>query len=206
MPVRHDTGADAHLPTNLPPRLEFETAEAEPWEDPDASGKLGLLFEACEAGDEAQVQLLAPQCREYLENGMLGPDGDTCLHLACVYGHEAVFDTLLESGAKVDVSDENGSTCLHDASASGSLAMVTRLLELAPGLLTRCDSDGETCLHCAARGGHTAVVAALLRAGVDTSVVNTFGQTALMLVDAEDVDTARLLAATDTEDEDAPAS
>ena len=169
------------------PRLEFETAEAEPWEDPDA-----------------QVQLLAPQCREYLENGVLGPDGDTCLHLACVYGHEDVFAALLASGAKADVPDENGSTCLHDACASGSLTMVTRLLELAPGLLASCDSDGETCLHCAARGGHTAVVAALLRAGVDTSVVNIFGQTALMLVDAEDVATARLIAAADTED--APAS
>lgn len=180
-------------------RLEFETAEVEPWEDPDPSGKLGLLFQASEAGDEAQVQLLAPQCRTYLEDGVWGPEGDTCLHLACVYGHEAVFTTLLESGANVEVRDENGSTCLHDACASGSLAMVTRLLELAPGLLAHCDSDGETCLHCAARGGHTGVVAALLRAGADRSVVNVFGQTALMLVDAEDVATARLLAAADGE-------
>ena len=180
-------------------RLEFETAEVEPWEDPDPSGKLGLLFQASEAGDEAQVQLLAPQCRTYLEDGVWGPEGDTCLHLACVYGHEAVFTTLLESGANVEVRDENGSTCLHDACASGSLAMVTLLLELAPGLLAHCDSDGETCLHCAARGGHTGVVAALLRAGADRSVVNVFGQTALMLVDAEDVATARLLAAADGE-------
>lgn len=107
--------------------------------------------------------------------------------------HERIVELLLDAGANVHTPDENGSTCLHDASASGALRIVNRLLELAPDLLSRSDSDGETALHCAARGGHTSVVAALLRAGADRSVQNGFGQTALMLVDPADVDTARLL-------------
>jgi hypothetical protein len=175
-------------------RLEFETAEVEPWEDPDPEGKLGALFEACEAGDEAAVARLAPACRTYLENGTWGPEGDTCLHLACLYMHARVVELLLSAGANVNTPDENGSTALHDASASGSLEIVQRLLELGgQELLGRADGDGETALHCAARGGHTSIVAVLLRAGADVGVVNTFGQTALMLVDPADVDTARLL-------------
>ena len=120
--------------------------------------------------------------------------GDTCLHLACLYPNEAIFDVLLQAGADVKVADENGGTVLHDAAASGCLTIVERLLELAPELVRRADRDEETPLHCAARGAHTAVVAALLRHGADKDVRNTFGQTALMLVDPIDVDTARVLA------------
>ena len=49
-----------------------------------------------------------------------GPDGDTALHLACLYGHLGCARALLDAGADADIiNEEDGSTALHDAAAGG---------------------------------------------------------------------------------------
>ena len=51
-----------------------------------------------------------------------GPDGDTALHLSCLYGHLECARVLLDAGADADVvNEEDGSTALHDAAAGGYL-------------------------------------------------------------------------------------
>ena len=102
--------------------------------------------------------------------------------------------TLWEAGADPRAIDQDKSTVLHDAAAGGCLAAVSRLLELAPELVSARDEDEETPLHCAARGGYSAVVSALLAAGAPRDVLNVAGQTAAACVDEVDADTARLLA------------
>lgn len=154
----------------------------------------GSLFQAVEAGELDEVLRLLPACESFLRAGALGPEADTCVHLACLFKHESIFDALVDAGATLRAKDDNEGTVLHDAAASGALSIVTKLLSLAPDLANAVDSDDETALHCAARGGHLEIVAALLRAGTDKSVRNTFGQTALDCVDGEDTDTARVLA------------
>ena len=64
--------------------------------------------------------------RDLLKRGLgscsidtLGPEGDTLLHLACLYDSEACARLLLDHGACATVRDEDQSTSLHDASASG---------------------------------------------------------------------------------------
>ena len=179
--------------------FDFEGEETDEvwWLDPSAEqgGVLGRLFEAAESGDLSALSALAPQCRAWLEAGARGPDGDTALHVAALYGHEACVFALLDAGADVRAVDAASSTVLHDASAGGSLAAVARVLELAPELVGAVDDDEETALHCAARGGFAAIVAALLAAGAPKDLLNVAGQTALMVVDADDADTARLLSA-----------
>lgn len=49
----------------------------------------------------------------------IGPEGDTLLHLACLYSHEECVKLLLEHNASVDVRDEDNSSVLHDSSAGG---------------------------------------------------------------------------------------
>ena len=48
-----------------------------------------------------------------------GSEGDTALHLAALYGHEACVRVLLAHGARVDAADEEGALPLHDAAAGG---------------------------------------------------------------------------------------
>lgn len=61
-----------------------------------------------------------------------GPDGDTALHLACLYGHKACVDALVAAGCKLDpVNSEDGTSPLHDAAAGGYLDIVTLLLDKA---------------------------------------------------------------------------
>lgn len=55
--------------------------------------------------------------REHIN--VLGPEGDTLLHLSCLYAHEECAQLLLEHGADVTVVDEDCSTVLHDAAAGG---------------------------------------------------------------------------------------
>lgn len=116
-------------------------------------------------------------------------DGDTPLHLACLYGHRRCVEVLLDAGACVDARDEDGAVPLHDAAAGGYADIATLLLraagddEASEQLVRAADADGDTPLHHAARGGHAAVVRALLAAGADASTANLQRKTPRDLAD-----------------------
>ena len=84
-----------------------------------------------------------------------GDDGDTSLHLACLYGHVDVVKVWL-SDERVDVNarDDDDGTSLADASASGFHEIVALLLAKKGIEVNLKDSDGETALDCAIRGEH----------------------------------------------------
>ena len=71
-----------------------------------------------------------------------GVDGDSALHLACLYGHEQLVDLLLARGADVNAKDDSGSTPLHDASASGYESIVRTLLAKGAAVCVA-DEDGD---------------------------------------------------------------
>ncbi|KAH7292508.1 hypothetical protein KP509_29G071600 [Ceratopteris richardii] len=79
-----------------------------------------------------------------------GEDGDTALHLACLYGHAQCAQILLEAGASVDVKDEDGALPLHDACAGGYVDIVKAVLmacgdkQKVKSLLDTADVDGDT--------------------------------------------------------------
>jgi ankyrin repeat protein len=143
----------------------MEEQEAD-WDDTSEGGSLTRLLHASAEGEADTVrELLADKS---LDVNAPGPDGDTALHAACLYGHEEVVQLLLEAGADAGVVNAiDGSSCLHDAAASGHLAILERLLTLpaAAALVNHADEDGDTPLHNAARGNHAAVVKALLQVG-----------------------------------------
>ena len=56
-------------------------------------------------------------------------DGDTPLHVACLYGHADIVRALLETNADPRVTDGDGGTPLHDASAGGHLNIVKMSVE-----------------------------------------------------------------------------
>ena len=99
-----------------------------------------------------------------------GPDGDTALHLAALYGHTQCVEMLLGAGANVAVRDADGGTPLHDACAGGFEEIVGMLLAAAgpagaSEVANARDGDDETPLHMAARGGYPGIVRMLLAAG-----------------------------------------
>jgi len=161
--------------------------------DDEIDPRMSLVLAAAEEGD---VSALAELFEETSLVNAVGEDGDTALHIACLYGQKAVVDECLQRGAIVQATDEDGSTPLHDASAGGFADIVARLL--AEGAqIDAVDSDGDTPLHHACNGGHANVLALLLEQAGDRrskllAIQNQAGATAADL--AEEADVQQLLA------------
>ncbi|XP_022983109.1 tankyrase-2 [Cucurbita maxima] len=116
-------------------------------------------------------------------------DGDTVLHLTCLYGHLPCVQLLVERGANLEVQDEDGAIPLHDACAGGYVEIVQFLINSANGtdgvkrMLESVDAEGDTPLHHAARGEHAAVVRLLLASGASPTKENTYGKAPTELAD-----------------------
>ncbi|KAL8255814.1 hypothetical protein R6Q59_030881 [Mikania micrantha] len=110
-------------------------------------------------------------------------DGDTALHLTCLYGHLSCVQLLLERGASVEAKDEDGGIPLHDACAGGFLEIAQLLIDKADSseclkrMLESVDVEGDTPLHHAARGEHEEIVQLLLSIGASPTKTNVYGKT-----------------------------
>jgi Ankyrin repeats (3 copies)/Ankyrin repeat len=173
------------------------------WADP-TGGLLVAVYAACESGDidalrDAVAELSAASQTDPAAHGFglhsPGPEGDTALHLACLYGHMECVRLLLDAGAPPGaINPEDGTSALHDAAAGGYGDAVAALLAATgTSLLGIRDVDGDTALHNAARGGHLAVVQALLTAGADPAALNDSGKTPAG--ESDDADVVRMLVA-----------
>ncbi|KAK7277443.1 hypothetical protein RJT34_22456 [Clitoria ternatea] len=127
-------------------------------------------------------------------------DGDTALHLCCLYGHLTCVQVLIERGANIEAKDEEGAIPLHDACAGGFTEIVQLLLSSANDtqhmkrMLESVDSEGDAPLHHAARGEHVDIIRLLLSNGASPTKPNLYGKTAADLPD-QGTDARRLLQA-----------
>ncbi|XP_022767263.1 BRCA1-associated RING domain protein 1-like [Durio zibethinus] len=118
-------------------------------------------------------------------------DGDTALHLTCLYGYLPCVQLLLERGANLEAKDEDGAVPLHDACAGGFTEIVQLLLDRATNsgclkrMLDSVDTEGDTPLHHAARGEHVEVIRLLLTNGASPTKTNTYGKIPCELADPE---------------------
>ncbi len=160
---------------------EVEDALGDPWEGGDlasaldcaaAAGRLDAAEVLLDAGARVTVidtapLLLAvragslPVVSLLLERSAPADDGFERLPLdaAAELGRIDVLDALLDAGATVDETDEDGATSLMSAAAHGRLDCVRRLLDA--GADPARWSQGETALSLAARAGHRHVYDAL---------------------------------------------
>ena len=118
------------------------------------------------------------RAKEVLNAGREG--GRTPLIAATFAGHDAIVDLLLEAGAAVDKSDDDGFTPLHWAARKGYTRLVRTLVETGKASTNVRSADGATPLHCAALAGNADIVHFLLNeTDADASIKADSGATAL---------------------------
>ncbi|KAJ0963579.1 hypothetical protein J5N97_028701 [Dioscorea zingiberensis] len=155
--------------------------------DRDAPAHLRALADAAQRGDVEALRIALDGHSGSIDDPV--EDGDTLLHLSCLYGHLPCVELLLQRGANLESKDEEGAIPLHDACAGGFTEIVQLIFDLAgnPDLVKRMldavDAEGDTPLHHAARGEHSNVVQLLLATGACPKKTNIYGKVPAELAD-----------------------
>uniref|UniRef100_A0A6Q2XLY8 Euchromatic histone-lysine N-methyltransferase 1b n=1 Tax=Esox lucius TaxID=8010 RepID=A0A6Q2XLY8_ESOLU len=104
----------------------------------------------------------------------------TPLHVAAEAGHQEICHLLVQSGANLDICDEDQRTPLMEACENNHLDTVRYLLS-AGAIASHKDVEGFTCLHLAAKIGHYNIVEHLLSTGhIDINCQDDGGWTAMI--------------------------
>ncbi|KAJ7988511.1 hypothetical protein DPEC_G00324340 [Dallia pectoralis] len=104
----------------------------------------------------------------------------TPLHVAAEAGHQEICHLLVQSGANLDICDEDQRTPLMEACENNHLDTVRYLLS-AGAIASHKDVEGFTCLHLAAKIGHYDIVEHLLSTGhIDINCQDDGGWTAMI--------------------------
>ncbi|KAI3447541.1 hypothetical protein Pfo_004206 [Paulownia fortunei] len=145
------------------------------------------LVSAAESGDLNALRLALENFDGSIDEPM--EDGDTLLHLTCLYGHLTCVQFLLERGANLEAKDEDGGIPLHDACAGGYTEIAQLIITCAnepehvKRMLETVDTEGDTPLHHAARGEYGNVIKLLLAHGASPTKTNIYGKTPTELAD-----------------------
>lgn len=158
------------------------------WANADVPPHLQDLAAAAESGDLEALRSALDNLNGSIDQPI--EDGDTALHLCCLYGHLSSVQLLLERGANLEAKDEDGAIPLHDACAGGFTDIVQLLINAASPdcverMLNTVDVEGDTPLHHATRGDHLPVVHLLLAAGASRTRINIYGKTPAELADPD---------------------
>jgi ankyrin repeat protein len=143
------------------------------------------LHHACRTGNSIEVEK-ALKYEDIDSNDGMEHHGVTPLHVALIYEKFDVAFLLLQKGASVTATANNGWTPLHIASSMGCIEIVECLLTVYKADHNARDSRGWTPLFVAIFRGHLAVVQLFL--GKETYIQNVYkdmkdyyGQTLLMI-------------------------
>ncbi|KAG8328790.1 hypothetical protein J6590_101651, partial [Homalodisca vitripennis] len=87
----------------------------------------------------------------------------TPLHLAAAAGQLEVCRLLLELGASIDATDDQGQKPIHAAAQNNFPEVAQLFLQQHPSLVMACTKDGNTCAHIAAMQGSVRVIEELMK-------------------------------------------
>ncbi len=97
----------------------------------------------------------------------LGAEAQPHLYDACLKGHRAIVELLLDHGARPELPGPSGETALHDAALAGHATVAALLLDRGAPVDARDRETGSTPLMVAAGWGREAVVKVLLERGAN---------------------------------------
>ncbi len=150
------------------------------------------LVRAIRSNEVATVESILSSQDIDVDSTVPDEHGATLLMIASKMENEPVVKLLLREGADFNLQDAEGLTALTYAAAYGNAAIVRMLLD-AGAAVDLASSTGFTPLMAAAQSGHD-VVQVLLSHGVDPSISDEYGHTAMQLaIAAGDVDSVRTL-------------
>ncbi|XP_071518371.1 death-associated protein kinase 1-like [Panulirus ornatus] len=146
-------------------------------EDQDASFVLSAMVAAVEEGNLPGLEKLFSVAQN-IDVNMANKNGESCLHVACRYGHTVVVQNLCLCNMNIDLQDDHGETALHIAVWHGFPRIVHHLCSAAANTeLT--DKESQTPLHVASGRGHMECVRGLVGAGACVDAQDAHGATPL---------------------------
>ncbi|KAJ4294216.1 actin- protein 3 [Kalmusia sp. IMI 367209] len=170
MHVRHPHETTVKLLLSYEIELGIVTDKDETFKDMIRLGHLELIKILL---DHDKARLLGPKGRflELLEKAMLQDQRE-------------IAECLVERGADIAASDEEGWTLLHVAAWKGKFSYVNWLITLGADVNHK-TNEGESCLHLAVKCNHHPITRLLLQHGIDVSSVDGFNQSPLFLASAQ---------------------
>jgi ankyrin repeat protein len=102
----------------------------------------------------------------------------TDLITAAVYGHIDSIKKIIEEGADINMTDNDGDSPLHRACLSSREQAVSFLISHGATVNSR-SNNGQSPLHYAAYAGNNKIVKLLIEAGADINMMSIHGQTPL---------------------------
>lgn len=128
----------------------------------------GRLLEAAASGDSRSLNELAAQDTSVLL--VTTPQGNTCLHIASIHGHEGFCKEVLAlNQSLLNATNSHGETPMLTSVTSGHEALASVLLERCRDLglreaILKQDENGYNALHHAIRSGHKDLALELIAA------------------------------------------
>jgi ankyrin repeat protein len=110
----------------------------------------------------------------------------TPLQYAVESGFTEIVKLLIENGADLNKSNNDGCTPLHLAATYGHLEVIKLLIENGADI-HKSDNGGCTPLHIAATYGHLEVIKLLVYSGANVNYTNNRGKTALELASDQQI-------------------
>ncbi|CAL4906389.1 unnamed protein product [Urochloa decumbens] len=150
-----------------------------------------VLLQAAVAGDSATMKNIASQDPGALF--AITPDGNTCLHISSVHGHEEFCkDVVAQNPYLLAAVNPGGETPLLSAVTSGRASLASALLRWCCDLqlsavIVKEDNDGCNALHHAIRSGHTDLALELIAAEPSLSQsVNKYSESPMFIAALRD--------------------
>ena len=128
---------------------------------PDSDGAPALFY-AASLGRLECVKLLAERSKAVRLKDKLGRTALTCSLTSQTSRSTDILQVLLEAGADLTVTTEEGDTLLHLATARRQVETVVWILNNSPGLINQQNRAGLSPLHLAASLNHVREVSQLL--------------------------------------------